>query len=49
MWTTAGIFSFATYGLTRLATNPTYAWRVKEIVLADSKQSFVLFYFSRLG
>lgn len=28
MWTAAGIFSFATYGLTRLATNPDYAWRV---------------------
>ena len=28
MWTAAGIFSFATYGLTRLATNPNYAWRV---------------------
>ncbi|CAF3906861.1 unnamed protein product [Rotaria sordida] len=27
MWTTAGIVSFVTYGLTRLATNPIYAWR----------------------
>lgn len=29
MWTVAGIVSFVTYGLTRLATNPTYAWRVR--------------------
>jgi hypothetical protein len=29
MWTTAGIVSFVTYGLTRLATNPTYAWKVR--------------------
>jgi hypothetical protein len=28
MWTAAGIVSFVTYGLTRLATNPTHAWRV---------------------
>ena len=28
MWTSAGIISFVTYGLTRLATNPTHAWRV---------------------
>ncbi|CAF4738530.1 unnamed protein product [Rotaria sp. Silwood1] len=27
MWTTAGIVSFVTYGLTRLATDPIYAWR----------------------
>ena len=28
MWTTAGIISFASYGLTRLATDPVSAWRV---------------------
>ncbi|CAF1165471.1 unnamed protein product [Adineta steineri] len=33
MWTTAGIVSFVTYGLTRLATNPTYAWRAWLVIL----------------
>ena len=28
MWTTAGIINFVTYGLTRLALDPTSAWRV---------------------
>jgi hypothetical protein len=29
MWTTAGIISFATYGLVRLATKPEHTWRVR--------------------
>jgi hypothetical protein len=29
MWTTAGIVSFATYGLVRLATDPRQAWKVR--------------------
>ncbi|CAF3935698.1 unnamed protein product [Rotaria sp. Silwood2] len=33
MWTTAGIVSFVTYGLTRLATNPIYAWRAWLVIL----------------
>ena len=37
MWTVAGIVSFVTYGLTRLATNPSYAWRVgKDLSLSLS-------------
>lgn len=28
VWTTAGVISFALYGLTRLASHPTQAWRV---------------------
>lgn len=32
-WTTAGIISFGTYGLTRLATDPTYAWRAWLVIL----------------
>ncbi|CAF0810788.1 unnamed protein product [Adineta ricciae] len=33
MWTTAGIVSFVTYGLTRLATNPEHAWRAWLVIL----------------
>ncbi|UJR36913.1 hypothetical protein I4U23_029626 [Adineta vaga] len=33
MWTTAGIVSFVTYGLTRLATNPTHAWIAWSVIL----------------
>jgi len=29
MWTTAGIISFANYGLVRLAANPEHTWRVR--------------------
>ncbi|CAF1678995.1 unnamed protein product [Adineta ricciae] len=34
MWTTAGIVSFVTYGLTRLATNPEHAWRAWLVILS---------------
>jgi len=33
MWTTAGIISFAIYGLVRLAANPSYVWRVRRILI----------------
>ena len=36
MWTTAGIVSFVTYGLTRLATNPEHAWRVSSLFLVNA-------------
>jgi hypothetical protein len=40
MWTTAGIVSFVTYGLTRLATNPEYAWRVSSFAVGDTISFF---------
>lgn len=41
MWTIVGIVSFATYGLTRLATNPVHAWRVNII---NDKNIFHILY-----
>lgn len=42
MWTTTGIVSFASFGLTRLASDPVSAWRVGLILEMEIDDGYPL-------